>query len=160
MNLIRAVDLRSNGHHALRLSGRRWRRRRQPAARRMRRRVAGLGQIGCPGLEFERGWHWEHERGAGNRSRVAARAKVGGAELAMAHGGPTATESSPGRNRAGGRDRSGLRDSSHHRETSGRRCRRGAAVERCDGGGGFRARACGGCELGFARAKAVAAGLV
>ena len=61
----------------------------------MRRRVAGLGQIGCPGLEFERGWHWEHERGAGNRSRVAARAKAGGAELATAHGGPTATESSP-----------------------------------------------------------------
>jgi hypothetical protein len=31
-------------------------------------------------------------------------------------------------------------------------------VERCDGGGGSRARACGGCELGFM--KAAAAGLV
>ena len=100
----------------------------------MRRRVAGLGQNGRPGLDFEHGWHWKHARGTGNSSKAAALAEAGGAELATAHGGPTATESSPGWNRAGGRDRSGLRDSSHHRETSGRRCRRGAAVERCDGG--------------------------
>ena len=66
MNLIRAVDLRSNGHHAFRLRGRRWRRRRVPAARLRRRHVAGLGQIGCPGLDFERGWHWEHARGMAN----------------------------------------------------------------------------------------------
>ena len=45
----------------------------------MRRRVAGLGQNGRPGLNFERGWHWKHARGTGKRSRVAALVEAAGA---------------------------------------------------------------------------------
>ena len=41
-------------------------------------------------LDFERGWHWEHARGTGKRSRVVALAEAGGAELATAHGGAAA----------------------------------------------------------------------
>ena len=63
----------------------------------MRRRVAGLGQNGRPGLDFERGWHWKHACGTGKRSRVAALAEAGGAELSTAHGGLAAPESFHGR---------------------------------------------------------------
>ena len=52
--------------------------------------MAELGRNGRPGLRFERGWHWEHARGTGNRSRVAALAEAGGAELATAYGGAAA----------------------------------------------------------------------
>jgi len=105
LNLIRAVDLRSNGHHALRLSGRRWRRRIAPAARLGRRRIAGMGRKRPSDLDFERGWHWEHARGTGNSSKAAARAITGRAELTAAHGGAAATASVPGRSGAKEREK-------------------------------------------------------
>ena len=108
----------------------------------MRRRIAGLGQNGRPGLDFERGWHWKHARGTGKRSRVAALAEAAGAELATAHGGLAAPESFPGRKQSE-REEEGVGEIPH---TTKKPWGGEIVVERrwsVDGGGGSRARACG-----------------
>ena len=84
LDLIVAIRLRSDGQEDL---GRSWRRRKAPAARRVRRRIAGLGWIGRPGLDFERSFDWEQGRDTEKPSRAATRASMAGAELAAAHGG-------------------------------------------------------------------------
>ena len=86
------VLLRSDGREEL---GRSWRRK-APAARRVRRRTAGLGRIGRPGLDFERSFDWEQGRDTAKPSRAAARASMAGAELAVAHGGQRRRRALPG----------------------------------------------------------------
>ena len=83
-----------------------WRRRRA-AGGELWRRIAGLGRIGRPGLDFERSFDWEQGRDTAKPSRAAVRASMAGAELAAAHGGQRRRRALPGEIAREGGERKG-----------------------------------------------------